>query len=112
MQSHSARKEAIRSFKEQKTKHGIFAIRCCTICQTWVGSSRNLNATKNGAWFCLRTKSHRNKLLQDTWNDHGEDGFLYEVLEILDEDVSPILLSDILKDRCAHWIAQLDARPV
>lgn len=49
MLSSESRKEAIRNFKEQKPTVGIYAIRSTTTGHTWVGMSRNLEASKNSS---------------------------------------------------------------
>ena len=39
----------------------------------------------------------------------GEEAFAYEVLEILDDDVSTLLLKDVLLERQKHWEEKLGA---
>jgi hypothetical protein len=39
----------------------------------------------------------------------GEEAFAYEVLEILDDDVSALLLKDVLLERQKHWEEKLGA---
>jgi len=103
------RKEAIREFKERKTPRGIFAIRCAAAERVWVGSSRNLDAAKNGYWFGLGTGRHLDKSLQAEWTARGEASFAYEVLETFDDDVHPMELNDLLKSRQKEWAGKLSA---
>ena len=112
MLSKETRKEAIKKFKARKPVLGVFAVRCTTTGRVWVGSSRNLHATKNGSWFGLRIGSHIDKSLQEEWNAQGESAFEYEVLEMLEDDVPTLSVSDLLKEKRNHWIAQLGARPL
>jgi hypothetical protein len=112
MPSKESRKESIRKFKEQKSILGAYAVRCTATGRVWVGVSRNLNATKNGSWFCLRNGSHLDKSLQEEWNAQGESAFRYEILDKLDEDVHPLAINDLLKEKKADWIAQLHAQPL
>jgi hypothetical protein len=112
MTSKESRKESIRSFKEQKTLLGAYAVRCTTTEKVWVGASRNLNATKNGTWFCLRNGSHQNKSLQAEWDAQGESSFQYEILDQLDEDVHPLVVDDVLKEKKADWISRFNAQPL
>ena len=112
MHSNSDRKEAIRCYKERKISQGIFVIRCALTKQSWVGQSRNLDAARNGAWFSLRHGSHIDKLLQAEWNRHGEDAFQYEILDVIDDDTSSLLIPDVLKKKKAYWIQQLNAHPL
>jgi len=112
MQSKESRKEAIRKCKEQKPLLGAYAVRCTVTGHVWVGVSRNLDATKNGSWFTLRTGSHREKSLQDEWNAHGEPAFEYEILAGLDEDIHPLEVDKLLKEQKKKWLAQLGAQPL
>ena len=109
MKSNAERKEAIRKFKEIKPLRGTFAVKCTATGRVWVGSSRNLEATKNGAWFGLSIGSHQNKSMQAEWNAHGEAAFEYQILETLKDDTHPLALSDLLKEMKKHWIVQLGA---
>src|ERR1700733_404145 len=110
MLSKEERKEAARKFKERKPPLGVYAVRCAATGQVWVGFTQNLNASKNGIWLGLSTGAHHDKALQAEWNAHTESAFSYEVLEQLDEELSPLLVRDTLKARKQHWIERLDAR--
>jgi len=112
MPSKESRKEIIREFKERKSLLGAYAVRCTTTGRVWVGASRNLDATKNGCWFCLRNGSHQEKSLQKEWNVQGESTFQYEILDELDKDVHPLAVDDLLKETKCRWIARLDAQPL
>jgi hypothetical protein len=112
MQSTAARREAIRKFKEQKPSRGAFAVRCTATDGVWVGSSVNLHAIRNRLWFSLRTGICPDKALQAEWNVHGEDAFQYEILEKLDDDVLPLEVADLLKEKRTRWTAQLGAQPL
>ncbi|MEP6538320.1 MAG: GIY-YIG nuclease family protein [Bryobacteraceae bacterium] len=109
MLSKEQKKEAIHQFKERKPRVGVFAVRCVLSGKVWVGSSRNLDATRNGTWFGLRNGSHREPPLQQEWNAHGETAFQYEVLELLDEEVLPLAVSDLLAEKKKLWMKQLAA---
>jgi len=112
MLSKEERKEVARKFKERKPLLGVFAVRCTATGRVWVGASRNLDATRNGSWFCLRNGSYHDQALQEEWNANGEPMFQYEVLEKLDGDVLPLGIGDLLKEKRNYWIAQLSARPL
>jgi hypothetical protein len=112
MHSNIEKKEAIRKFKEQKPLLGVYAIRCTASGPVWVGTSRNLDATRNGTWFSLRNGSYIDKPLQQEWNAHGEPSFTYEILETLEGDLHPLAVRDLLKEKCNHWVAQLSAKPL
>jgi len=104
------RKEAIRQYKERKPQRGAFAVHCTATGHAWVGSSPNVDSAQNGLWFALRANGHLDKLLQGEWNQHGEAAFQYEVLEKLDDDVAPIAVRDLLKEKRAQWAEQLQAK--
>jgi hypothetical protein len=112
MQSKESRKQLAAQYKEKKPQVGAYAVRCTTTGRVWVGSSRNLAATKNGLWFGLRTGLHRGLSLQDEWNAQGEPAFQYEVLEALNEDVNVMNVWDVLKEKKQAWVAQLGAEPL
>ena len=105
-------KRAVRQeYKLKKTPRGIFAVRCEPAGRVWVGASTHLDSEKNGLWFSLRTGSHRNQAMQDAWDAHGEESFVYEIVETLDDDIAPLLLRDTLAERQTHWRQTLAAHP-
>ena len=110
MESKAERGEAVRKFKERKTLRGAFAVRCKATGRVWVGSYANLDAMRNRLWFSLREGLHRDKTLQEEWNSHPEETFEYEILEKLDDDVSPLELGDLLKELRVRWAGKLGAR--
>ena len=112
MLSKESRKEATRKFKEKIVLAGAYAVRCTATGHVWVGASRNLDATKNGLWSGLFTGLHREKTLQEEWAAHGETAFQYEVLESLGEDVDPLNMWDLLKEKKKKWVAELGAEPL
>lgn len=108
----ASKREIARKFKEKKPLRGAYAVRCLASGQVWVGSSRNLEATRNGLWFSLRLNGHRDKTLQQEWNGHGEPAFEYEILERLDEDTPDLVVGDLLKKVSACWQSRLSAKPL
>jgi hypothetical protein len=108
--SKAARRQIADEFKERKVPRGIYAIRCSITGDAWVGSSNNLNAVKNSQWFQLRNGVHRNLSLQATWKHHTEEAFLLEILEQFDEDISPLLLNDLLTTKKKEWAGTLRAK--
>jgi len=109
MLSKEEKKEAISKFKERKTPLGIYAVRCASTGEVWVGASRNLDASRNSVMFSLRLGLHREPSLQREWNAHGESAFSYEILEKLDEDVIPMAIKDLLAEKKKHWLSRLNA---
>lgn len=109
----SSRKAAIRAYKERKTARGVFAMRCSETNSVWVDSAMDLEAAENRIWFALRLGGpHTEKSMLTEFQTHGRDKFTYKVLETLDQDVEPIALRDLLKEKKLHWMAQLGARAI
>ncbi|MGD0578614.1 MAG: GIY-YIG nuclease family protein [Bryobacteraceae bacterium] len=106
------RKQAIQEFKQRKVAQGIYAVRCAASGRVWVHASRNLAATRTGLWFALRSGGHINRALQAEWNAQGEESFQFEILEQLEDDLSPMAAGDLLKSRKKHWLAALAAQTV
>ena len=108
--SKAARRQIADEFKERKVPRGIFAIHCSITDDAWVGSSTNLNAVRNLQWFQLRSGAHRNLSLQAAWKHHTEEAFQLGILEQFDEDVSPLLLNDLLTTKKKKWAGTLQAK--
>ena len=103
------KRQARREYKERKTPRGIFAIRCAATGEAWVSASTHLDSERNGIWFQLRLGLHQNKRLQTAWNATGEEAFKYEILETLEDDVLPLAIKDVLRERQKHWEKELGA---
>jgi len=104
------RKEAIKAYKARKPQRGAFAVRCRATGHVWVGASPSLGTVQNSVWFGLRHGGYHEKALQAEWNAHGEGAFEYEILEKLDEDVNPLAIKDLLKEKKVQWAGRLGAR--
>jgi hypothetical protein len=75
------RKELNREYQERPKPAGVFQIKNIANGKVLLGSSLNLNGALNGHRFTLRINGHRNKPLQEDWNEYGEDKFVFEILE-------------------------------
>jgi len=98
-----------RDFKEKKTPRGIYTVRCAAAGLAWAGASTHLNSERNSLWFQLRNGSHLNRKLQEVWNAHGEAAFEFAAVETLDEDVNPLLVKDLLREKLQHWAKEMGA---
>lgn len=78
------KKELKMQYKEMKTEGGVYQIRNTKNQKVFVTATPNLK-TINGRRFMLREGSHNNRQLQEEWNRYGEDAFVFEVLEVLEE---------------------------
>lgn len=78
------RKELIQQYKEMKTEAGVYQIRNTKNQKIFVVATPNLK-TINGRRIELQRGGFRNDQLQEEWNQYGEDAFVFEVLEVLEE---------------------------
>lgn len=101
------RKAALRAYKEQKPRPGIYAVRQITSGRAWADSAPNLDTTKNGLWHRLMEGRHLDKELQAEWNRLGEPAFEYIILEVLKEEMAPLVLKETLKTKKAEWVQML-----
>lgn len=107
----SARRAAVREYKEIKSRPGVYSLTCVATGQTWVGSSRAIDSQVNSVMFSLRHGSQRNRDLQAAWNAHGEAGVVYAIVDALDDvEMTPIGRDTWLKERLRHWAATLGAK--
>lgn len=103
------RKDIAKAFKERKPSRGIFQLRCTTTGQVWVDASPALASVKNRLWFSLGSGHHHNKKLQAAWNDAGAEAFEFGVLEEFADDLVPLAITSLMKERKAFWQEQLGA---
>jgi hypothetical protein len=102
------RKAAVAAYKERKAPAGVFVVRCAASGQAWVGQAPDVEAIRNRIWFTLRQGGRSYLPLQAAQAAHGAEALSFEVLERVEED-SPLARARILKERTAHWRAQLQA---
>jgi predicted GIY-YIG superfamily endonuclease len=107
----SGRKALLRDYKERKVAAGIYAVRCATTGEVWVGATPDLSTRQNRVWFSLRLGSHQEPTLQAAWNTHGADALVFEAVESIDsEGLDSFGRASRLKDRREHWIEALNAK--
>lgn len=70
-------------------KTGIYRIQNLKNSKVYVGSTsqRGFNVRKNEHWSKLRNNKHCNAKLQNAWNKHGEDAFVFDILLICDPEM-------------------------
>jgi hypothetical protein len=108
-----SRRQAVSDYRERKVPQGVFAVRCAVSGETWVGHTPNLPQMQNRIWFGLRQGGHPNPALRAAWAAHGEAAFGFEVLEAIDDEgLSAYGRDSLLKDRAAHWRAELGATKI
>lgn len=106
------RKAAIAAYKERKIIAGIYVVRCAASGGAWVGQAPNLETIQNRIWFTLRQGSHPCRSLQAAWTAHGEAGLTFGECERLEDEESAYVRNALLKERGAHWRAELKAEPI
>jgi len=106
------RRAALAAYKERKTAAGIYAVRCAAAGLQWAGAANDLGTIRNRLWFELRLGSSPHRSLQAAWQARGGDGFTFEVVQRLDEELDPYFRDRLLKERLAHWCTALGAEPI
>ena len=97
-----------REYKERKKAAGVFQIKNKANGKILLGSSLNLEGPLNAHKFMLTIGSHRNKMLQQEWDQYGQDQFVFEILEVVKVKNDPdFILSDELTLLEQIWIEKL-----
>lgn len=106
------RKAAIAAYRENKADAGVFALRCRTTNEVWVGATRDLRAIRNRLFFALRMGSCPHRSLQAAWAAYGSDALAFEVLETLDAEELELAFERELKNWHAEWKQRLNAERI
>ena len=102
------KKELKREYKNRKKQAGVFQVKNTVNGKVLLGSSLNLEGPLNGHKFMLTIGAHRNKVLQDEWNEYGPDKFVFEILEVVKTKDDPnFKLSDELTLLEQIWLEKL-----
>ena len=103
-----SKKDINREFKEREKPAGVFQVKNTVNGKVLLGSSLNLEGPLNGHKFMLTIGSHRNKVLQQEWNEYGPDKFIFEILEVVKVKDDPNFnLSDELTLLEQIWLEKL-----
>ena len=60
-------------------------------------------------WEGLRLGGHINKGLQAEWNRYGEAAFVFDVVEMIDDELPEMVVMDTLKVLKKKWMEELGA---
>jgi hypothetical protein len=102
------KKDIKREYKERQKPAGVFQIKNTANGKVLLGSSLNLEGPLNAHRFMLTVGSHRNKMLQQEWNEYGPDKFVFEILEVVKvKDDPSFKLSDELALLEEIWLEEL-----
>ena len=103
------KKAIVTAYKERKVEAGIYAVRCETSAEIWVGSASDLTTIQNRIWFTLRHGTNPDRSLQSAWNMNGADAFSFDVVEQLDEEAIRYDRNRLMRKHLDHWADQLGA---
>jgi group I intron endonuclease len=102
------KKKLKQEYKEREKLAGIFQVKNIANGKVLLGSSLNLDGPLNAHRFMLKIGSHRNKVLQQEWNEYGPDKFIFEILEVVKVKDDPHFnLSDELTLLEEIWLDKL-----
>jgi len=102
------KKALTREYKENARPMGVFQIRNTINGKVLIGTSVNLPAILNRHKAELRLGGHRNRALQQDWNEFGADAFEFEILDTLPASDRPAYNpADDLKALEELWLEKL-----
>jgi hypothetical protein len=102
------RKALVQAYKLALPPMGVFAIRNLATGRMLVDQSANLTGAINRHRTELTLGTHRNRALMDDWHIYGEAGFVFEVLEKIDERPEPDFdYKAEMAQRLAMWRARV-----
>jgi hypothetical protein len=92
-------KELKKEYIQNGTEAGVYIVKCSETNRILIGSSTNAQGVLNRHKFELKMKMHRNRVLQDDWNQYGEGAFTFTVADTLKkkEDPSVELKQELLE---------------
>jgi hypothetical protein len=76
-------KELKKEYQQGHRQMGVYQIRNLASEKVLIGTSSDVPGILNRHKFALRMGSHQNRALQTDWQQFGEDGFAFEVLDEL-----------------------------
>ena len=102
------RKDIKREYKERQIPTGVFQVKNTVNGKVLLGSSLNLEGSLNKNKFMLTIGQHRNKAIQEDWNEYGPDKFVFEILEVVKVKDDPNFnLNDELTLLEQIWLEEL-----
>ncbi|MBC5584266.1 GIY-YIG nuclease family protein [Eggerthella sp. NSJ-70] len=80
------RKELRDAYKSRRPDMGVVELRCIATGERFLGTTRDAAKERNSLRAKLDGGRHPNRPLQQLWNEHGEDGFAFAVVDTLEYD--------------------------
>ena len=106
----ATQRELRRRYKEDPPTGGVYAIRNLANGRLLVGSSANPEGALHRARFELQLGGHRDRLLQQDWQQFGPDAFRFELVDRLKQNEDPAFDARAeLQGLLALWRAELGA---
>lgn len=72
-----------KKFNGHANKGGVYKITNLKDEKVYIGSAKTFKTRAAGHSSSLKNNKHQNKHLQASWNKHGADAFLFEVIEVV-----------------------------
>ncbi len=79
------KKELKSEYKQMKFPMGVFQVMSICNNKSLIDYSLDMESKWNRHKMELKFRNHRNKDLQNDWNEYGEENFVFEVLSELKE---------------------------
>lgn len=92
---------------------GVYKITNIVNLKFYIGSTNNLKRRYHCHYCSLRGGYHTNEYLQNSFNKYGEDSFVFEILECVDESKSLDEVRDVEQlylDKVADWSSCFNSR--
>jgi len=97
-----------RIYKQNAPEIGVYQIRNTSNGKIYVGSSQNLEGTRNSRLFQLRMgKTVFSRELQNDLNQYGANCFEFSVLDVLDKPEPGDNVESLLSALELHWLGKL-----
>jgi len=108
MKKENKRAEIKRIYKQNSPDMGIYQIKNRVNGKIYLGSSKNLEGTRNSRLFTLKMgKAVFSQSLQKDLDEFGADSFEYSVLDILDKPELGDNIDRLLAALELHWLEKL-----
>jgi hypothetical protein len=78
-----------RQYKENPPSAGIYRITNKATGKIFIGKAMNAQGKLNGQRAQLKWGSHRNKELQQDWKEYGDEQFVFEIIDFLEQPTDP-----------------------
>ena len=102
------RKKIKAEYKQNPPPMGVYQIRNKANGKIFIGSAQNVTGKLNSQMFQLRTGVHKNRELQNDFNEAGPDNFEFTILDHLESVDDPVKdPSKDLADLEALWLEKL-----